>query len=108
MGHDEVPTEVPSPDKNIISNFFPKKFLICFSNLEFGIGSQQEKEKDKEEEEKKEKVGLNLKHKKNNFLMCCTNVEFENEEEKEQVLSYLENNTKINRVIVCFGYFVSP
>uniref|UniRef100_A0A7N2L309 Vacuolar iron transporter n=1 Tax=Quercus lobata TaxID=97700 RepID=A0A7N2L309_QUELO len=93
MGYDVVPTEAPNANmssdesellmfnekKKKRCRFFSKKsFWICCPNVEFVKGAHQEKERAKEK-----KVGF--KHKKKNVLMCCSNMELETEEEKEQV-----------------------
>ncbi|KAK4605079.1 hypothetical protein RGQ29_013243 [Quercus rubra] len=114
MGYDVVPTEAPGANMSSYESepfmfnekkkkrcgFFSKKsFWICCSKVEFVKGAHQEKERAKEK-----KVGF--KHKKKNVLMCCSKMEPETEEEKEQVLSYLENNTKKSCVMMCCSKFV--
>nr|POF18743.1 hypothetical protein CFP56_24971 [Quercus suber] len=113
MGYDVVPTAPPSANTSSYESellmfnekkkkrcrFFSKKrFWICCSNVEFVKGAHQEKERAKEKE-------VGFKHKKKNVLMCCSNMELETEEEKEQVLSYLENNTKKSCVMMCCSNF---
>lgn len=114
MGYEVVPTAPPSANMSSYESellmfnekkkkrcrFFSKKsFWMCCSKVEFVKGAHEEKER-----AKGKKVGF--KPKKKNVMMCCSNMELETEEEKEQVLSYLENDTKKSRVMMCCSKFV--
>ncbi|KAF5478583.1 hypothetical protein F2P56_005126, partial [Juglans regia] len=104
--HVLVLTQTKSKQKKRCGFFSKKSFWLCCSSVEVSAGAHDQEEKEKE----KEKLDLNhnniykkkkMKMKKKKVFLCCSNVEFETEGEREKVLSYLEKNTKNYSLMMC-------